>query len=431
GNAGNLSINTPTLLIAEGAVVSAGTLGRGNGGNLTINASESVQVKGTSPDDESPSRLSVRANISSTGNAGELRISTPRLLIAEGAQVDASTSGSGDGGNLTIEATELVEVRGTSVDRESRSFLIAQTQSKGKAGNLTITTSRLLITEGAVVSASTLGEGDGGNLTINTQELLLSDGAQVSARSEGTAPAGDITLNIGRLLSATDGEIITDAEQSAGGAIEIRAQNIRLFGDSDIKTNVSNGEENGGDINLTADSIIAFDDSDILAFAQDGKGGDITFNTPAFFGENYYPAPKGTNPVTLDGNNQVDINASGGIDGVITLPDVSFIQNSITDLPDELINPDSVIAGSCIIPTNEPQGSLYITGAGGLPTRPGDMAVAPYPTGIVKPIGNSGDSPSSVSRTNRRWQKGDPIIEPTGVYQLPNGRLVMGRECSR
>ncbi|MEN9520088.1 MAG: hypothetical protein RLZZ381_2676, partial [Cyanobacteriota bacterium] len=31
----------------------------------------------------------------------------------------------------------------------------------------------------------------------------------------------------------------------------------------------------------------------------------------------------------------------------------------------------------------------------------------------------------------RPWKKGDPIIEPTGVYRLPNGELVMSRECSQ
>ncbi|NET08484.1 MAG: S-layer family protein [Symploca sp. SIO2B6] len=331
-----------------------------------------------------------------------LTIHTRQLLVANGSRVSAATFGEGEGGTLIVNASEQVQVTGATTNGQ---FL-------------------------SIIRTLSRGEGDAGDLTINTEELLLTDGAQLSARSEGTADAGNINIDVDGLLSATDGEIITDAEQSAGGAINITAQDIRLFGDSDIKTNVSNGRENGGNINITADSIIAFDDSDILAFAQDGKGGDITFNTVAFFGENYRPAPEGTDPETLDGNDVVDINASGRTDGVINLPDVSFIQNSLTDLPDKLVNPDSLIAGSCIVPTNQQQGSLFITGAGALPTRPGDVSVAPFPTGIVQPIGSS-DSPGSVSRTNRQWQKGDPIIEPTGVYQLPNGRLVMGRECSR
>ena len=30
---------------------------------------------------------------------------------------------------------------------------------------------------------------------------------------------------------------------------------------------------------------------------------------------------------------------------------------------------------------------------------------------------------------NRSWQQGDPIVEPQGVYRLPNGKLVLSREC--
>jgi large exoprotein involved in heme utilization and adhesion len=40
------------------------------------------------------------------------------------------------------------------------------------------------------------------------------------------------------------------------------------------------------------------------------------------------------------------------------------------------------------------------------------------------------DSTASTTNTNRPWQKGDPIVEPQGVYRLPNGKLVMSRECS-
>ncbi|NEO34338.1 MAG: filamentous hemagglutinin N-terminal domain-containing protein [Symploca sp. SIO3C6] len=465
GNAGNLTIKTPRLLIADGAQVLAGTFGEGVGGILTVDATELVEVIGRSADGGLASVLSARTE--GKGNAGNLNISTPALLIAEGAQVGTGTFGEGDGGSVIVDASESVQLIGESSDSQFPSALATQSQGRGDAGDLTINTQQLLVAEGGFISAASTREGKGGNLfinasekvqvtgatadgefsstirtisieegaagnlTLNTKELLITDGAEISARSEGIDPAGNMTLNIEGLLSATDGDITTNASQSAGGAINITAQNIQLFGDSDIRTNVLNGNNNGGDINITADSVIAFDDSDILAFARDGAGGDVTFNTVAFFGENYRPAPKGTNPVTLDDNNRVDINASGGTDGVITLPDVSFIQNSIADLQEALVSPDSLIAGSCIIPTNQQQGSLYITGAGALPTRPGDMAVAPYPTGIVKPIGNSGDSPNSVSRTNRRWQKGDPIIEPTGVYQLPNGKLVMGRECSR
>ncbi|NEO97540.1 MAG: filamentous hemagglutinin N-terminal domain-containing protein [Symploca sp. SIO2E9] len=431
GNGGIITIDADSLILRDGATISTSTVGEGLAGNILIKTSDSVVLEG-----EGNTFLTAIASIvaeDAVGEGGDISIDTGSLIIRDSGQLVVNTRDLGPAGNIHINARDFVLIEGEFIDGSGSSgiFSAVESTAAGDGGIVTIDADILILRDGATISTSTVGEGSAGDLILNTKELLITDGAQVSARSEGTAPAGDITLNIGRLLSATDGEISTNASQSAGGAIKITAQNIQLFGDSDIRTNVSNGEDNGGDIELTANSIIAFDDSDILAFARDGKGGDITFKTPAFFGENYRPAPRGTDPVTLDGNNRVDINASGGIDGVIILPDVSFIQNSITDLPDELVNPDSLIAGSCIIPTNEPQGSLYIIGAGGLPTRPGDISVAPYPTGIVKPIGSSGDSPDSAPRTHRRWQKGDPIIEPTGVYQLPNGKLVMGRECSR
>jgi len=203
-----------------------------------------------------------------------------------------------------------------------------------------------------------------------------------------------------------------------------------LFGDSDIISNVASGADNGGNINLTADSILAFDDSDILAFARDGRGGDITLNTRVFFGENYRPAPKGTDPNTLENNNQVDVNASGAVNGVITTPDVSFIQNSLTELPENQIDTDSLLASSCIVRRNQPtRGSFTITGTGGFPQRPGDAQMSTFPTVDIETLPN--DSTPTNTNPNRPWQKGDPIVEPQGVYRLPNGKLVMSRECSR
>ncbi|MCC5670770.1 hypothetical protein LC653_45225 [Nostoc sp. CHAB 5784] len=133
---------------------------------------------------------------------------------------------------------------------------------------------------------------------------------------------------------------------------------------------------------MTADSIVAFDDSDILAYAPGGAGGNITLDTPAFFGENYSPASSRNDPLnTLDRNNRVDINATGAFDGAITLPDVSFIQNSLSELPENQINTDSLLANSCIVRRNQStKGTFTIIGTGGLPQRPGDAQMSSFPT---------------------------------------------------
>lgn len=176
-----------------------------------------------------------------------------------------------------------------------------------------------------------------------------------------------------------------------------------------------------GNITLTADSIIAFNDSDILTFATEGIGGDITLNTPVFFGENYDSRVSEREDVNrLNGNGRVDINASGIISsGVIILPDLSFIQNSLTDLPENLIDPERLLTRNCVVPSRE-EGKFIITGSGGLPERPGINSISPYPTREVQ---------TTDDDSSRRWQLGDPIVEPQGMYHLTDGKLVLSREC--
>jgi large exoprotein involved in heme utilization and adhesion len=432
---------------------------------LLVTATDSVKLIGTTTNGKLPSGLFTESEKTASGDAGDLKIDTRRLLVKGGAQVSASTSGEGDGGRLHITASDAVEVIGESADGKFRSSLQTLSQQSGDARDLTINTGRLLVKGGAEVSASTFGSGNGGNLqirasesvevigrsadgrfpsglsaqsegsgeagdlTIDTHRLLVRDGAVISSRSTRKGTAGDINITARDTLQANNGEITTYSEQSSGGGITITASKMRLFGDSDITTNVNQGTGGGGKITLTADSILAFDDSDILAFAQDGKGGDITLKTRAFFGENYRPAPPGTDPDTFDHNNRVDINATGAVEGVITTPDVSFIQNSLTELPSNQINTDRLLANSCIVRRNQPtQGRFTITGTSGLPQRPGDAQMSTFPTVDIETLPS--DSTPSNTNPNRPWQKGDPIVEPQGVYRLPSGKLVLSRECS-
>ena len=123
----------------------------------------------------------------------------------------------------------------------------------------------------------------------------------------------------------------------------------------------------------------------------------------------------------LDRNNRVDVNASGTVSGVITgIPDVTFIDEELTDLADNQINTDALIANSCISRgTKRQENSFTITGSGGLRNGPGDELISQYSTGEVR----------NVESNSRTWKKGDSIIEPTGVYKLSDGRVLLSREC--
>ncbi|MEB3216384.1 MAG: hypothetical protein VKN72_09135 [Nostocales cyanobacterium 94392] len=312
-----------------------------------------------------------------------------------------------------------------------KSNLSALTGTNEDAGNITINTGRLFVKDGGEITANTLDEGRGGNISIQVDSAFLDNNASINSSSgiEQITPerkfggGGNISINARDNLTATNSTISTISKQSSGGAINITAGDIRLFGDSDIATNVFSGEGGGGNINLTANTIIAFDDSDILSFASDGKGGDIQFNTAGFFSEALYRQTSTTdaNALTLlDGNNRTDLNASGAVSGAITGVPVTFIDEELTDLPENQIDTNALIANSCIARgTKRQENSFKITGSGGLRNSPGDGFISEYSIGDVR----------NVESNSQVWKKGDAIVEPQGLYQLPDGRLLLSRSC--
>ncbi|MCF2148909.1 hypothetical protein IQ276_021265 [Desmonostoc muscorum LEGE 12446] len=173
----------------------------------------------------------------------------------------------------------------------------------------------------------------------------------------------------------------------------------------------------GGNININSRFIVAIpqENSDITANAFTGTGGNIEINSQGIFGIESRPKP----------TEKSDITASSelGFAGVITIkiPDNSSIQNSFTELF-PFIDTNALIANSCISwGTKRQENSFTITGSGGLPSsRPGVLLVSTYATSEVR----------GVETTSRPWKKGDPIIEPQGLYRLNNGQLLLSRECS-
>ncbi len=405
--AGNVNINVlDSLIMTNGSVVQAGTNISGNKGNINIQARNTVSLAGGS--------MLLTAS-DRAGNSGNVTIKAGDTVLFDGV----SSRGNHSGINASVHPGELVGVTGI--------FKLTFPKTS-QAGDIKIETGSLVIVNDGGIFSNLQAErvGKGGNIEIIADSVTLTNGGQISARNIGQGSAGSITINTNGLINVANSDITTNASQSSGGNITLKAKDIRLLGDSNITTFVDSGAGGGGNITLAADSILAFDDIDILTFAQDGKGGDITFNTRAFFGQNYRPASLGTDLRTLDGNSRVDINATGAVSGVISLPDTSFIQNSFNELPQNPIDTNALLANSCIARRNhQQQGTFFITGSGSLPERPGDAPLSSFPIGGMQNISKDGESTTS----RRPWTLGDPIVEPQGVYRLANGQRVLSREC--
>ncbi|MFG6107104.1 S-layer family protein [Leptothoe sp. EHU-05/26/07-4] len=455
GRGGDIQISAKNLLVLDGAQLDASTLGLGDAGDIILEIAETTRLEGISSVSGLPSSLRSRILSDAIGNAGNIQLKTRNLEVLNGASIETSNLGGvGDTGNITLNVRETARFDGFS-DIVSIFFDGQTTQMNG---DIRLTATNLEVLNGSAISTSVRSDdgfanagniflnvrenitiagqsqdsllpfpsrvltfvdpgasGRGGDINITSANLDLIGGV-ISASNTGTGDAGNILIVLQDTFRARNSDVGTTSESNAGGQIDILADNIFLFGDSDITSAVRSGVDDGGNITLVADALVAFDDSDILAFAADGRGGDIDLSRTAFFGEDFQFAQPGTDPNTLDGNGRVDINATGGIaSGTISLADVSFIENSITELPDELVNPETLVAASCIAQSSDIGSSVVFTGNDSLPQQP-DSTQTTYSLSTVQPITETATNSTSIS-------------EPQGLYRLADGRLVISRDC--
>ncbi|MEM9484259.1 MAG: filamentous hemagglutinin N-terminal domain-containing protein [Cyanobacteria bacterium P01_F01_bin.116] len=477
GESGDVRINAANLEVTNGAQISSGTSSIGNGGNVVINVSDRIRLEGIAADFDSPSGISSGIEPGGLGQGGNVEITAGSVdvlngavivseierfgngpggdvllvvredLTAVGGRISSATLGRGDAGDVIIDVGETARFQGT--EFVTGAFGDVEPGAVGQGGDVRITATNLEVLDSAQLVTGTLGRGDAGDVVLEIGEtarfagessgafssvaafigqgnsgdigvtatnLFLGAGAGLVANSFGQGEAGDIVLTIGDRIQSQDGTIATNAEFSTGGQINIAAGTILLFGDSDIQTFVNSGIDNGGDITIRSNAVVALDDSDILAFAADGRGGDVDLSQTAFFGQSFEFAPSGTDPRTLDNNARVDINASGNLaSGTILLTDVSFIENNLRELPETLVDIETLVSSSCIAHSDDnATGRFSITASDGLPQQV-DSSQVIYSLSSVQPIPEN--EPSAL------------ITEPTNIYRLADGRLIMGQRC--
>jgi filamentous hemagglutinin family protein len=245
GNAGRLTINSRRFILRDGAEASASTFESGDGGSVVVNASDSVELTGTSANGQLRSRL-----VAGVGNPAEVLSNT---------MPTPSTNTTGRGGNLTITTGKLSIEDGAIAAVSSRSTA----RNAQGAGTLTVNAQSIFLHNQGAIAAETFS-GQGGNITLNVQDLiLLRRNSQISTTA-GTAQAG-----------------------GNGGNITINAPNGFVVGvlreNSDIRANAFTGR--GGRVDITAQGIYGLQFqrqntpfSDITASSQFGISGVVNLN---------------------------------------------------------------------------------------------------------------------------------------------------------
>ena len=295
GNGGNITITSPRVRVRDEARISTQTQGVGRGGNLRIDAADSVEVGNRA------TLQTATSGRQSRGNAGDLIIETDRLILFERGSIGTATEGHGDAGNLTIEATESIEL----TDRSKIEATTGGTSS-GDGGTIAVTTDLLTLRRGARIASTTIGEGDAGDLrvsagTIDIQGVGL-DGkgrtvpsrfeAQVNPRATGNA--GDLTVRADR-LTVRDGGRISAATFNSGnaGTLDITASQIELSGGQDFFDGLpaglvvgvtENGSGDAGNLIIRADRLTVSDGMEVSVRSRgQGSAGSLTIDASELF----------------------------------------------------------------------------------------------------------------------------------------------------
>jgi filamentous hemagglutinin family protein len=383
GNAGNLVIETERLTIQNGGFVSSSTFNSGQGGNLTVNASDSITLSGTAPTADlirGSSGLFVLADEFSSGNGGNLSVTTGQLIVEDGAKISAETFGTGNAGDATLDVSQLIVRNGGQVRASSLLGSDDSNLERGAGGTLTINaTDSIEVTgtgdiNGEPVKSSLFtlaeGTGDAGDLTITTNKLTVADGGEINASAMGTGAAGNLTITANN-INLDRGQLTATTAAGTGGNIDLNvAENLIMRDNSQISAQAT-GKADGGNVTINSDFIVAFpnQNNDILASAEAGKGGNIDIIANGIFGLE----ERKQNPLT----NDIDASSEFSLDGEVTIntPDVEVFQET-AETPENIVDSERVVAGVCNSAETArdilegTQNTFIVKGKGGVPPEP-------------------------------------------------------------
>lgn len=112
GQGGNINITADSLSITNGAVITTSTLGRGDAGNVFINARDIVFDGMGRFDRNKKIRQSSAATSAvrdlGVGQGGSVNVTAESLRVTNGASLSTSTLGQGSAGNVFINARNIV-----------------------------------------------------------------------------------------------------------------------------------------------------------------------------------------------------------------------------------------------------------------------------------------------------------------------------------
>jgi filamentous hemagglutinin family protein len=231
GSGGNIFLTTARLAVAEGGQISVGTLSENSSGNIIINASERIELRGET----------------ANGRSG---------LFA------SALLGSGSGGNIEIATRQLSLLDGSTINASNfASTLSGAPPGNGSAGNIVIRADEVALKGGSLITTDTVA-GDRANIDIQSDSLVLRQGSNINANATGTATGGNIRLDTEALIAFENSDITANAVDNFGGRVVINAETIlgtayreQLSTESDITASSALGPAFSGTVEIQTPQV--------------------------------------------------------------------------------------------------------------------------------------------------------------------------------
>jgi large exoprotein involved in heme utilization and adhesion len=426
GRAGNIEINTRSLRVEAGASISSssGLNTRemlipegGPGGNITINAKDSVFVIGSGAPSILPLGSRIDAGTFGSGKSGDVTLNARRLIVRDGGAIAASTLGAGQGGNVTVTASESLEIAGTTTigfpsviataSLDLSAILLGLQPASGAAGSLSVATGRLSVRDGAVIGVQSDGAGAAGSINVVADSIALNTKAIIDGRS----------------LSGT------------GGNINLRSRDIQLRDNSRITSD--SGVGSGGNITLNSDLLVGRNNSDITAYARSAAGGRVNVNVPSILGFTAASREQIKSRLGLTDAQFADLQVSPTSE--LPSSDIAALSQSsapalpvgvnpaqgLVELPQNVVNPAALMAANPC--TKATESAFTVTGKGGVPASPHDtLSSARSPWAWVEEAGSSAtDNVPDVTDRQAREIPDREVVPARGWVVNARGEVML------
>ncbi|MFN6528759.1 filamentous hemagglutinin N-terminal domain-containing protein [Nostoc sp. ChiSLP03a] len=320
---GAIQIQGKQVSIRDGSLLLVQNRSNQTAGDIAINATQSLQIIGKSPDFKSSSSL-INETIS-PGAAGNIIVTTPQLNIDGGGYMLNRTFSTAPGGNIAINTDEM-QVNGFAFGDPSPfravSQILAASYGAGKGGNINISTQKLSILAGgniaarpyasgnggdlivkadtiqvtnegapkglyfSLLSTATFGFGNAGDLKIDTRKLSVQSGGRVSASSIVLGNAGSLTINASESIDVNGVKDAANPSYIGTAVRPVFGVSNATSGNTTINTpllNISNGATvfvqnlgfgKAGTLNIQANTLRLDNGASISASTKAGGGGN-------------------------------------------------------------------------------------------------------------------------------------------------------------